>query len=248
MQLEDMEFNQELQVPPIVLVKKTYPKYRKRRKHRLWKLKHLPKEEGAPDEETEAPVKKKKGKDSQQRYEKDYQMFLQDIEEDPELRGQIDLYRNEDVINELEKKLAGINLEESKKSQIQTAIDSGKSKVSGEQRKIVKGNRKTDEGRQKHAESEESRRKEEALIKATLKEKNEKGEDDDEGWDSVEEDFPHVKLDELKDLNDQLADMKIQGEDEDGDDGFEDDDEEDEKSKKKPAKGGKKEEVKKSKK
>jgi hypothetical protein len=74
-------------------------------------------------------------------------MFLQDIEEDPELRGQIDLYRNEDVINELEKKLAGINLEESKKSQIQTAIDSGKSKVSGEQRKIVKGNIKTDEGR-----------------------------------------------------------------------------------------------------
>ncbi len=77
MQLEDMEFNQELQVPPIVLVKKTYPKYRKRRKHRLWKLKHLPKDEGG-DEDAEAPVTKgkKKGKDSQQRYEKDYQMFL----------------------------------------------------------------------------------------------------------------------------------------------------------------------------
>lgn len=77
MQLEDMEFNQELQVPPIVLVKKTYPKYRKRRKHRLWKLKHLPKEDGVEGEDAEAPAKKKKGgKDSQQRYEKDYQMFL----------------------------------------------------------------------------------------------------------------------------------------------------------------------------
>jgi nonsense-mediated mRNA decay protein 3 len=79
MQLEDMEFNQELQVPPIVLVKKTFPKYRKRRKHRLWKLKHLPKED-APDEGDGevAPNKgKKKGKDNtSQRYEKDYQMFL----------------------------------------------------------------------------------------------------------------------------------------------------------------------------
>ena len=76
MQLEDMEFNQELQVPPIVLVKKTYPKYRKRRKHRLWKLKHLPKEDGV-DEPGEGPNKgKKKGKDSQQRYEKDYNTFL----------------------------------------------------------------------------------------------------------------------------------------------------------------------------
>lgn len=65
MQIEDMEFNQQLQVPPIVLVKKTYPKYRKRRKHRLWKLKHLPKEEGA-DEDAEAVATKgkKKGKDS----------------------------------------------------------------------------------------------------------------------------------------------------------------------------------------
>lgn len=106
-------------MPPIVLVKKTYPKYRKRRKHRLWKLKHLPKDEVA-EEDGEATEKKgkKKGKDSQQRYEKDYQMFLQDIEEDPEMRQQIDLYRNDDVINELEKKLAGMNIEEAKKSQV----------------------------------------------------------------------------------------------------------------------------------
>jgi hypothetical protein len=34
------------------------------------------------------------------------------------MRQQIDLYRNDDVINELEKKLAGMNLEESKKSQV----------------------------------------------------------------------------------------------------------------------------------
>jgi|LauGreDrversion4_2_1035121.scaffolds.fasta_scaffold89542_4 hypothetical protein len=45
-------------------------------------------------------------------------MFIQDIEEDPELRGQIDLYKNEDVIKELEKKMASMDIEESKKSSI----------------------------------------------------------------------------------------------------------------------------------
>lgn len=169
-------------------------------------------------------------------------MFLQDIEEDPEMRQQIDLYRNDDVINELEKKLAGMNLEESKKSQVQAAIDTGKGKVGKDERKIVKGARKTDQGRQKHAESEEARKREEALIKATLKEKGEKDDDDEDGWDSVEEDFPHIKLDDLKNLNEQLAGMKIKGDDEEDedDDGFEDDEDEGEDDKKKaaPGKGG----------
>ena len=45
-----------IDVPPVILVKKTYPKFRSRQKHRLWKLKHLKKaEEG--EEKT-----KKKGK------------------------------------------------------------------------------------------------------------------------------------------------------------------------------------------
>jgi hypothetical protein len=65
----------------------------------------------------------------------------------------------------------------------------------------VKASRKTEDSRLKHAESEESRKREEALIKATLKDKDEKGDDEDEGWDSVEEDFPHIKLDDLKNLN-----------------------------------------------
>ncbi len=72
MQIDDMENQQELNFPPIVLVKKTFPKFRKRQKHRLWKLKHLDKEDGA-DEDMEGGSKpKKKGKDNNQRYEKDY--------------------------------------------------------------------------------------------------------------------------------------------------------------------------------
>jgi hypothetical protein len=138
-----------------------------------------------------------------------------------------------------------MNLEEVKKSQIQSAIDSGKGKVGNDERKIVKGARKTDEGRMKHAESEEARKKEEAIIKATLKDKNEKGaEDDEDGWDSVEEDFPHIKLNDLKELGEQLAGMKIQGDhdsDEEGD--FKDDDEL--QQKRKAARGGNIEEAKK---
>jgi hypothetical protein len=38
-------------------------------------------------------------------------MFLRDIEEDPELRQQVDLYRNDDIISELERKIAGLDLD-----------------------------------------------------------------------------------------------------------------------------------------
>ena len=38
-------------LPEIIIVKKTYPRYRKRKnKNRNWKLKHLDKREGGPDE------------------------------------------------------------------------------------------------------------------------------------------------------------------------------------------------------
>ena len=43
MQLDEMENDKASLVPPVVLVKKTYPKFRRRQKHRLWKLKHLEK-------------------------------------------------------------------------------------------------------------------------------------------------------------------------------------------------------------
>ena len=37
-------------------------------------------------------------------------MFLRDIEDEPELRQQIPLFRNEDVISELEKKIAQLDI------------------------------------------------------------------------------------------------------------------------------------------
>jgi nonsense-mediated mRNA decay protein 3 len=91
-----------------VLVRKTYPKFRKRQKHRIWKLKQLNKEH--IDENN---IHKKKNKDNG-KTDRDMEIFMQDIEEDPELRQQIDIYKNDDIIAELEKKIAGLDLEETK--------------------------------------------------------------------------------------------------------------------------------------
>jgi len=46
------------------------------------------------------------------------------------------------------------------------------------------------------------------LIKASLKTKQEV-EADGSDWESVEEDYPHIKVDELKEIEEQLAGMKI---------------------------------------
>ena len=45
MNMTDLEILEQKQnVPPVIIVRKTYPKFRKRQKHRLWKLKQLNKE------------------------------------------------------------------------------------------------------------------------------------------------------------------------------------------------------------
>lgn len=71
-------------------------------------------------------------------------MFLQDIEEEPELRQQIDLFRNDDVIKQLESKLAGMNLEEEVEK---PSKDEKKGKPAKEERKVTKVARKTQEGK-----------------------------------------------------------------------------------------------------
>ncbi len=124
-----------------------------------------------------------------------------------------------------------MNIEQDDKSKTQADLDKGVTKVGSEERRVAKGSRKTQEGKQKQAETEEQRKKNEAIVKATLKQKGEKGtEEDDEGWDSVEEDFPHIKLDDLKDLASQLEGMNIEGGEDDEDEDFEDEDEEESKS------------------
>lgn len=73
-------------------------------------------------------------------------------------------------------------------------------------RQIKKAVRKTTEGKESAAKADQQRAKSQMLLKANLKDsKNEKevDDDDDSDWESVEEDAPVVKLEEL------LANMHI---------------------------------------
>lgn len=132
-------------LPDLVIVKKTYPKYRKKQRSRYWKLKHFDDlkqgqkkdqdmeqsdEEIADDsEEDQQAAKQKKNKQvpkskrgakrkarlaaaADARHGKDYQLFLQDLEEDKELRDQVNLYRDDDIMAELEARVAGMTLDD----------------------------------------------------------------------------------------------------------------------------------------
>lgn len=73
-------------VPDVILVKKSYANRRKKSKARNWKLKSL----NAQQDEEDA---KKSKKADQSKFERDYEQFLQELEEDEELRQTVNLYR-----------------------------------------------------------------------------------------------------------------------------------------------------------
>lgn len=85
-------------IPDIILVKKAYPNRRKKSKARNWKLRSIAKEAGEEGETSGArgAVGRMGGRD-QKKVEEDYELFLRDIEEDPELRGAVNLYKASDV-------------------------------------------------------------------------------------------------------------------------------------------------------
>ena len=73
-------------LPDVILVKKSYPRRKKKSnggKARNWRLKRMAREEG--------DVLPKK--QDQERIERDYEMFLRDVEEDSELRSTLALYK-----------------------------------------------------------------------------------------------------------------------------------------------------------
>ena len=134
-------------------------------------------------------------------------IFMQDIEEDPEMRANINLYKDEDVINSLEKQLGGLSLAPTEaigKSPADAAIDAGKAVVGGQARKVVKAKRSTAESQAENRRQEALRKKDADLFKASIAQRKgaapADGGDDDSDWEEeVEEDFPHVKLSELLD-------------------------------------------------
>jgi len=92
---------------------------------------------------------------------------LQDIEEDPEIRQNVNLYRDDDAIDRLNKKMASLDLKEGRtteldelnKSPIGQALDAGTATVGNEPRKILKGARKTTKGRALEEAAEAARKK-----------------------------------------------------------------------------------------
>lgn len=74
-------------IPDVVLVKKSFPRRRKAagQSKRNWRLKRMAKEEGEM-----LPRKQ-----DQERIERDFEMFLRDVEEDEELRAGMALYKNQ---------------------------------------------------------------------------------------------------------------------------------------------------------
>ncbi|KAI6006137.1 NMD3 family-domain-containing protein [Pisolithus albus] len=85
-------------IPDVVLVKKAYPNRRKKSKVRSWKLRSIAKEEGEEGETGggRGVVGRMGGRD-QKKVDEDYELFLRDLEEDPELRGAVNLYKVQDV-------------------------------------------------------------------------------------------------------------------------------------------------------
>lgn len=73
-------------IPDIVLIKKHYPGKRKNR-GRKWRLKRMAKEHNIEDDE-------RVSKNELDKVEQDYEAFLQELEEDQELRSTINLYKN----------------------------------------------------------------------------------------------------------------------------------------------------------
>lgn len=84
-QFEALEDNSAYasQIPDVVLVKKHYPRKKKSGKNRNWRLRRMNKDEGEM-----LPRKQ-----DQERMERDFEMFLRDVEEDTELRSTVALYK-----------------------------------------------------------------------------------------------------------------------------------------------------------
>ncbi|KAF2152314.1 nonsense-mediated mRNA decay protein 3 [Myriangium duriaei CBS 260.36] len=80
-------------IPDVVLVKKSYPRRRKAAGHkqRNWKVKRMAREE------SEMLPRKQE----QERLERDFEMFLRDVEEDEELRAGMALYKNPRQLEEM---------------------------------------------------------------------------------------------------------------------------------------------------
>ena len=109
---EDLEINlskKNEKIPDVILVKKKYKNYRK-----IFKLKHL---------NMQIDEGKKKDKNKKNQKEKEEEDFMKEIGENKELREEIDLYRDDKAILELEKGIRNLDIDEKDLNDSDLAID-----------------------------------------------------------------------------------------------------------------------------
>ncbi|KAI8865357.1 NMD3-domain-containing protein, partial [Ramicandelaber brevisporus] len=88
---DDFERLDRGDIPDVILVKKSYHNRRKKAKARNWRLKTL----ATDDDDGGVAAVAGMRRQELERAEADFEMFLRDIEEDPELRATINLYKSE---------------------------------------------------------------------------------------------------------------------------------------------------------
>jgi len=88
-------------------------KYIRKNNKRIWKLKHLDKED------VDMTESKKKLENDERNYEK----FLDDIEEDKDIRKQVNLYKDDDAIKELEERFKNMQVDDKNDSDIDIKVE-----------------------------------------------------------------------------------------------------------------------------
>lgn len=86
---DELEYDQ---IPDVILVKKLYNK-KKNKKNRNWKLKRMAKEYNEADLYVEMHGSSRLQRQELERTERDYELFLQELEEDEELRKNVNMYK-----------------------------------------------------------------------------------------------------------------------------------------------------------
>lgn len=95
---EAFESMEPSRIPDVILIRKTYPNRRKKNKPRNWKLRSIAKEAEDVNESSTTHGRGalgRRGGLDQKNVERDYELFLRDLEEDPEMRAAVNLYKAE---------------------------------------------------------------------------------------------------------------------------------------------------------
>jgi nonsense-mediated mRNA decay protein 3 len=87
-------------IPDVILVRKTYPNRRRKARPRNWKLRSIAKEAEDVTENDNKTLGRgalgRRGGVDQKNVERDYELFLRDLEEDKDMRAAVNLYKHDE--------------------------------------------------------------------------------------------------------------------------------------------------------